>query len=526
MPTDPTDFTGPSQPGDPFGEGDDGAGGGHPVLELWAELRAVADKLTVATTWSMSDRQARAAVRAGHDALAVVEAARLVLVRDLDGRPTAVAGARTGQVARSFLMQALNESGRQAASDVRAARALAPDRPAVEGGLPHLAAAFAAGQVSRRHIDAAGKVMSDLPSGPARALDDQGRSGADRVEEFLAEQARIVDPDALAALGRQVLARLDPDAGDEYDADAYRRRFLSMVVAPDGMTLLKGALPGAQAAAVRAALDAFAAPQPASEQPDQDGRPVLITDDRTRGQRLADALVALARARTAGCDGGEAGGEPAHVTIITDLEQLTAARSLTGASSLTGAGGGSGGRRAVGLAHGTGHGPLSTAALALLSCDARLRAVVLDEHGAVLHLGRSQRLASKAQRIALAARDRGCVVPGCGAPAEWCDAHHVTYWSSGGGTDIDTLALVCPRHHTDLHHGVWQLRMRDGIPWARPPAWAALRTDAPAESRTGRHPTGQHPPDGAGPWVRNTVHHTMDTARRLGEQLRLDLANT
>jgi hypothetical protein len=31
--------------------------------------------------------------------------------------------------------------------------------------------------------------------------------------------------------------------------------------------------------------------------------------------------------------------------------------------------------------------------------------------------------------------------------------------------------MVCGRHHDSIHSGVWELEMKDGIPWARPPSW-------------------------------------------------------
>jgi hypothetical protein len=31
--------------------------------------------------------------------------------------------------------------------------------------------------------------------------------------------------------------------------------------------------------------------------------------------------------------------------------------------------------------------------------------------------------------------------------------------------------MVCPRHHTDIHAGIWSLEIINGIPWARPPTW-------------------------------------------------------
>jgi hypothetical protein len=137
-----------------------------------------------------------------------------------------------------------------------------------------------------------------------------------------------------------------------------------------------------------------------------------------------------------------------------------------------------------------------------LSCDATLQAVVLDRSGAVLQLGRTVRTASAAQRRAVATRDRGCSVPGCHALPERCDVHHVRWWRHGGATDLDNLALVCGRHHADIHAGIWTLEMIDGIPHGIPPAWA--------------HPLQ--------PKLRNTVHHAQATARHLATQLLLDLA--
>lgn len=144
-------------------------------------------------------------------------------------------------------------------------------------------------------------------------------------------------------------------------------------------------------------------------------------------------------------------------------------------------------------------GAISPATLAVLSCDAVLQSVVLDRSGAVLTLGRQVRTASAAQRRALAARDRGCVIPGCRMPVERTDAHHIRWWSHGGGTDLENLALLCGRHHDDVHAGIWTLQMIDGVCWAIPPGWMIAHR----------------------PLLRNTVHHAGDTARRIAVQLTL-----
>jgi hypothetical protein len=84
-------------------------------------------------------------------------------------------------------------------------------------------------------------------------------------------------------------------------------------------------------------------------------------------------------------------------------------------------------------------GPVHPATLALLACWDRLRRVLLDEHGAVLHLGRTARYATPAQKSALLARDGGCLIPGCLVPGEHCDVHHPLAWADGGPTDLTHL---------------------------------------------------------------------------------------
>jgi hypothetical protein len=42
-----------------------------------------------------------------------------------------------------------------------------------------------------------------------------------------------------------------------------------------------------------------------------------------------------------------------------------------------------------------------------------------------LEVGRSSRVGTAAQRAALIARDRGCVVPGCQRPPGWCEGQHL-----------------------------------------------------------------------------------------------------
>jgi hypothetical protein len=97
-----------------------------------------------------------------------------------------------------------------------------------------------------------------------------------------------------------------------------------------------------------------------------------------------------------------------------------------------------------------------------LAHDADVSVVVL-RGGIVVHapgqldLGRSTRLASRAQRRALRARHRTCVVPGCTVRFDDCEVHHVMWWRHGGRTDLSNLAPLCIRHHQRVHEHGWRL---------------------------------------------------------------------
>ena len=63
------------------------------------------------------------------------------------------------------------------------------------------------------------------------------------------------------------------------------------------------------------------------------------------------------------------------------------------------------------------------------------------------------RLASAAQRTALAFKDRHCTYPGCNRPPTWSlHAHHRVSYRDGGATTVKNMSLLCSEHHTLTHH--------------------------------------------------------------------------
>jgi len=105
------------------------------------------------------------------------------------------------------------------------------------------------------------------------------------------------------------------------------------------------------------------------------------------------------------------------------------------------------------------------------ACEAQIVPVVFNDSGGILNYGRTRRFASPGQRLALAARDRGCSFPGCDRPPAWCEAHHILEWIFGGETNLDNLTLVCSYHHRNFAHAGWQAHIADGVVWWTPPAW-------------------------------------------------------
>jgi len=78
----------------------------------------------------------------------------------------------------------------------------------------------------------------------------------------------------------------------------------------------------------------------------------------------------------------------------------------------------------------------------------------------VLYVGRSQRTVSTRLRRALEARDGHCAFPGCRARVARCHAHHVIPWEHDGPTSIDNTALLCVTHHHAVHEGGWTMALR------------------------------------------------------------------
>ncbi len=195
-------------------------------------------------------------------------------------------------------------------------------------------------------------------------------------------------------------------------------------------------------AIVHAALDAYDQPDPT------DG----VEAPRTVGQRYADALVQICSEAVGRLQAVRGVHHVPGVELVWDQSRNSLAQTADGDSinDLLP-------RREIG-----GAGPVCDETARRIGCDATVRRLVMDGPAEVLELGRSSRLVNRAMRRSLQHRDRGCVFPGCTAPVNWCDAHHLVHWEDCGPTNLDNLVLLCRRHHVACHEGGWRLE-RDSI---------------------------------------------------------------
>jgi hypothetical protein len=366
---------------------------------------------------------------------------------------------------------------------------------------PSIARAWAGGLITSEHVDAVASsaerfTTPELGAVVAELEAHWGAWSPSAIARFVREADRMLHP---------------PDEDPEPDErGAYESRNLSFALTSDTV-ILSGELPRVEGELVIAAIDAFAerlrsaadhvppgarradalvelvsVAHASGALPTRGGLPVSVTVtlDHTslghplwltsRGHRLTDS-----EARFAGCDAAvtpvviERGCGLGAADFPDTVAELLAAADETGPGV-----GGAGAGPAAATA-----GPAAAVAVAAAipgesnTGDAALRqrlaalAVTLLSPQIPLAVGRTERTATPAQRRALAIRDRGCIIPGCGIVAEACQVHHVIPWAEGGQTDLPGMALLCWAHHRQVDLRMWSMEpaSHEGPPPTPPP---------------------------------------------------------
>ncbi|GAA4662974.1 HNH endonuclease signature motif containing protein [Gordonia humi] len=333
------------------------------------------------------------------------------------------------------------------------------------------------GGINRAHVRTIADVIDKIPA----AIDADTVTAA---EEHLAATARTLSPDGVRTVGERLLGHLDPDG--ELTDDRDRKRTRGFTVAPQDarlMSKLRGSLTPTFRAKLDVVLTAWAAPgmnNPDDETPlfgavDRDGLDpqVLATaverDTRSTAQRNHDALAAMLDFVLGHGALGRPDRIPAELVVTVTDQELAAE---------------------AGVAHTATGARVPVTDLVEVAAHATPHLAVFKGHTSeILYLGRGKRLASKAQRLALFARDRGCSGPECDVPFSRTEAHHVQRWEDGGATDIINLGAACGKHNRAEGKG--------------PGKWeTGIVHDGPHTGRVGWRPSGS-----TRPWQVNPLHH-------------------
>ncbi len=362
---------------------------------------------------------------------------------------------------------------------------------------PALGQVWASGVITSEHVHALARHAGRLEVEEMSAV----------IEELSPWWGQL-SPLAVAHFVQRVIRVLNPPPDPEPDeAAAYEGRSLSFALTADSV-VLSGVLPRLEGEAVIAAVEAFAE------------RLRSEADHVPASARRADGLVALVNAAHASGSIPTRGGLPVSVSVTLDSTALgdqvwTTSRghTLTAAEErfsacdalvtpiVLDAGQCPDTVAEFLAATGPAAGDDSGGVTLQPSAEARITALATTLLGTRIPLavGRSARTATAAQRRALAARDRGCIIPGCGIPAEACQTHHVEDWAVGGDTDLPNLALLCWAHHRQVDLGMWTIV-------------AATGDDVVPAPEPGAPPGTPWPANNGAPW---TITRTPRTRWRL-----------
>ena len=359
-------------------------------------------------------------------------------------------------IAQRVAGEELRSSGREAKRDVEAAQRMSE--------LPVTSEALGDGSI---------------PQGHARLISRAAGEG-DVDESALVEAAKSQDYDEFAKTVRRHQQDVSADDGQSIlDRQRTRRKATIFESSETGMFVLSAQLD--RITGTRLATALTAKERELWQQEDPKAR-------RTPQQRMADALAEVI------CEPGGNKAQGTNLLVIADFDVIN--QQLVNAR----------------LADGS---PIPIKTLVDLALEAEILPSIFDAKTQNMWLGRHRRTASEAQRVALMARDQGCI--GCNANPLWCKAHHILWWSKNGPTDLDNLLLVCDACHQKIHKLDWEVHQDPKTHKfsLRPPA----RSNTNPKSKT---PLVAYSDDG-GITIRLAHGNVGPTKQTLGSDSRIDL---
>ncbi|MGY1753243.1 DUF222 domain-containing protein [Blastococcus sp. SYSU D01042] len=337
----------------------------------------------------------------------------------------------------------------------------------------------------------------------AEALQSAAPELARAVEAALLAEADQLSPNRLRTRALELLAELDPDAGEARRQEARRAADVTAVPAPDGMATLTADMTAEEAAACYAVVDQLAAMAKA----DGDERPIgqirsaitamLILRPADHG--LPGVTVQLTV--TAALDGlegtstrgGEVDGFPITAAHLRELLRRIEAMGLTTPA---------GGSLAFAITDERGQllATVTAAELARRAARGCVEHPGSDDCGCAV-LGPPDDVDSyvpgAAQRRFVTTRDRRCRFPNCGQRVGLADLDHVVAHSAGGRTACGNLCCACRSHHRlKTFAPDWAFRLDgDGTLHVTSPSGVTRTTRPPGLRPPRREPPGSHEDD-------------------------------
>jgi hypothetical protein len=289
------------------------------------------------------------------------------------------------------------------------------------------------GRSLRHHFDHVDDAVSDgrLSYDHAKCLSDADNP---RITDVLvAAQEEIIalaEASTFEPWKRDVMALAEYADADGAEPDPYVGNELHLAKTLDGCTDVSGSFDAANGLAIRTAIEARTDALFKRFTRDHELTPDLAVPPR----KVLRALAMAELIRDAvGAEPGSGSAPRAEVTLVMHDHEVTDPDGT----------------------------PLPRAAAGVWGCDPEVWAVVVNEMGIPVDVGHTKRLATVAQRRAIAIRDGGCTFPGCDAPIDWCDHHHVVDWHKGGPTDLANLVALCRHHHGVTHRNGWSMTLDD-----------------------------------------------------------------
>ncbi|MFH8249257.1 DUF222 domain-containing protein [Microbacterium sp. B2969] len=305
---------------------------------------------------------------------------------------------------------------------------------------PEVAAGLSGGRLS---VAAAAAIVALLDRVAYRADGEALREALREAERVLVAQAHGLGMDQLRKILTRAEAWLNPDGVAPHEDDLRAAAYLHIREEQDGSIVIDARLDPERGAPVKTAIDALVGEQLRRRHDQRTGAtgdrsgPIGDDDRRTIPQLQADALATLCR-HVLDCDHADIPTGGATIIVRIGLEQLET---------------GSGYGTIDGIAQ-----PVSVATVRRMAADAHIIPLVLGGDSDILDYGRSKRLFTRAQKLALTERDGGCA--GCGLPPGMTQVHHLKWWDRDTGpTDLDNGILLCTRCHHRVHDEDWDIHI-------------------------------------------------------------------